>query len=108
MIYSHGPFVRRTKRRKGILVDIPGPYSLEWTWETAEERVTHVKEHPIAVATGITFVATPYIVGASIVAFAPPPFKPIGLAMLFPNPVADAAYFALGYSVGLKIEDMFM
>ncbi len=110
MIYPHRPFVVRPKRRKELRFDfdIPGPYSLEWSWETAEERVTHVKEHPIPVATGIAFVATPYVIGAGIVAFAPPPFKVIGAAMLIPNPVADVAYFGLGYSVGLKIEDMFM
>ncbi len=112
MIFSHGPFKLPKDRRlrissERVLIDIPGPYSLEWSWKTAEERVTHVKEHPIPVATGVAFVATPYVVGAGIVAFAPPPFKVIGAAMLVPNPVADVAYFGLGYSVGLKIEDMF-
>ncbi len=110
MIYSVRPFVRKPKRRKDLRFefDIPGPYTLEWSWETAEERVTHVKEHPIPVATGVAFAAAPYVFGAGIVAFAPPPFKVIGAAMLVPNPFADAAYFALGYSVGVRIEEMFM
>ena len=111
MMRFHRPFVINPKKRKldfSYQFDIPGPYSLEWSWETAEERVTHVKEHPIPVATGVAFVATPYVIGAGIVAFAPPPFKVIGVAMLVPNPFADAAYFALGYSVGVRIEETFM
>ena len=106
MIYPHRPF----KRRKGnrFVFDIPGPYSFEWSWDIAEERVTHVKEHPIPFLTGVAFVATPYAIGAGIAAFAPPPLKPIGLLMMVPNPIADPLYFSVGYSVGLKIEDMFM
>ncbi len=107
----HRPFVIDPKKRKrdfSFQFDIPGPHTLEWSWATVEERVTHVKEHPIPVATGVAFVAAPYVTGGLIVAFAPPPFKPLGALMLVPNPVADAAYFALGYSVGLRIEEMFM
>ncbi len=95
-------------REFSIQFDIPGPYTLEWSMETAEERVTRVQEHPIPVVTGVAFVAAPYVTGALIVAFAPPPYKPLGTLMLVPNPVADSFYFSLGYSVGLRIEEMFM
>jgi len=88
--------------------DIPGPYKLEWSVRTAEERVTHVQAHPIPIVTGAAFVAAPYVTGGLIMAFAPPPFKPLGALMLVPNPVADALYFSLGYSVGVQIEEMFM
>ncbi len=107
----HHPFVVKPKRPPrdfSFQFDIPGPYTLEWSLDTAEERVAHVQDHPIAVATGVAFVATPYVTGGLIVAFAPPPFKPLGALMLVPNPVADALYFSLGYSVGLRIEEMFM
>ena len=53
----------------------------------------------IPIATAITFVAVPYVIGGAIVLFAPPPFKPIGMAMLAPSPM-DAVYFAAGYWVG--------
>lgn len=56
---------------------------------------------------GSTFVAIPYIAGAAIVAFAPPQYKPLGIAMLAPNPVADAAYFAAGYWVGEQFVEVF-
>ncbi len=107
----HRPFVvkpMKVPRDFSFQFDIPGPYTLEWSMETAEERVTRVQEHPVAVATGVAFVATPYVTGALILAFAPPPYKPVGALMLVPNPVADALYFSLGYSVGLRIEEMFM
>lgn len=92
----------------GFSIDVPGPYRLEWRVKHARDRVRHVKEHPIPVVTGVAFVAAPYVVGASFVAFGPPPLKAVGVAMLVPNPIADVAYFAAGYAVGESIEDMFM
>ena len=56
-------------------------------------------EDLIPFAVGTTFVAIPYVVGGAIVLFAPPPMKPIGMAMLVPSPM-DAVYFAAGYYVG--------
>jgi len=56
------------------------------------------------VLTGAVFVGAPYVVGAGIVAFAPPVFKPLGLAMLVPSPM-DAVYFGAGYAVGSWIVD---
>lgn len=91
-----------------IVWDIPGPYKLEWSRETARDRISRrrqISSQVIPVATAVAFVATPYLVGATIVAIAPPPFKPIGVAMLVPNPLADAIYFGIGYSVGQDIQD---
>jgi len=59
----------------------------------------HVVRHTVPVLTGAAFVAAPYLVGATVVAFAPPWLKPIGVAMLIPSP-ADLAYFAAGYAAG--------
>ncbi len=62
---------------------------------------------PLPIAMGVAAVATPYLLGGAIVAFAPPPLKPIGAAMLFPNPAADAVWFGVGYKFGEEVEDWF-
>lgn len=90
-----------------LVWDIPGPYKLEWSKQTARDRISRrrdIARQAVPVGTGIAFVATPYLVGAAIVAFAPPPFKPLGVAMLVPSPM-DAVYFGIGYSVGQEIQD---
>ena len=90
----------------GFRFDLPGPYTFEWTVGTAKKRGRHAREHPIPVMTGLAFAAVPYAVGAGIVIFAPPWWKPVGASMLVPGP-SDPILFALGYSVGLTIEDRF-
>ena len=75
-----------------------------------EEAVSDVRSwipnEPVPLAFGITAVAVPYVAGAAIVAFAPPWWKPAGMAMLVPSPM-DAAYFSAGYSFGQQVEDWF-
>ncbi len=72
--------------------------------EEREEEVVQfygqVLTYAVPLATGIAFVAAPYIAGAAIVAFAPPWLKPVGVAMLVPNPV-DVAYFTAGVAAGV-------
>lgn len=54
----------------------------------------------VPVATGAIAVATPYIVGASLVYFGPTPYhKTLGASMMIPGP-QDLVYFAAGYYVG--------
>ena len=55
--------------------------------------------NPIPVAVGTAFVVTPYVVGAAIVVFGPPPLKPVGASMLIPGP-SDPILFAMGYYIG--------
>ncbi len=86
-----------------FVIDIPGPYMLEFSTDTAKDRFRTAKENPIPVATGLIFAGAPYAVGAAITLFAPPPLKPIGASMLIPGPT-DPILFALGYSVGQQIE----
>lgn len=98
---------RRNIFRDGIRVDIPGPYILEWHLKHARDRL--VKRRKIArevvpVATGVTFAAAPYVVGATIVAFAPPWWKPLGVSMMVPTGVGEAFWFTVGYGVGKKIQ----
>ncbi len=76
------------------------------SWPLFEEKDDEIVQfygdvvsHTVPIVTGLVFVATPYVVGATIVAFAPPWLKPIGVAMLIPSP-ADFAYFAIGYAAG--------
>jgi hypothetical protein len=96
--------------RGGFRFDLPGPYTLEWTLGTARERITRgiLLRHPepIPLLTGLAFAATPYVVGAAIVAFAPPWYKPIGLSMMVPGP-SDPLLFAAGFAVGQEIETIF-
>ncbi len=87
-----------------FVLDIPGPYMLEFSSSTARDRFRTAKENPIPVATGLIFAGIPYAVGAGIAIFAPPPLKPIGVSMLVPGPT-DPVLFALGYSVGQEFED---
>jgi hypothetical protein len=62
--------------------------------------------HTVPFAFGVAAVATPYIMGAALVAFGPPPAKAFGLGMLVPSPM-DAVYFSAGYSFGQQVEDFF-
>ncbi len=87
-----------------FVVDIPGPYMLEFSSDTAKDRFRTAYENPIPVATGLVFAGIPYAVGAAISVFAPPPLKPIGVSMLVPGPT-DPILFALGYSVGQNLEE---
>ena len=67
-----------------------------------------VPEPSIPLFTGLTAAAAPYVAGAALVAFAPnPAWKATGAAMLFPNPVADAVWFAAGYEFGVQVESLF-
>ncbi len=87
--------------------DLPGPYSIEWSPKTVRDRVHRKREvtrQAVPVAAGIAAAAAPYVVGATIVAFAPPWWKPIGVSMMVPTGVGEAAWFAAGYHVGSLVE----
>ena len=74
----------------------PSPMIPLWDRDDVEEvgsTIVHlhsVREEyvraAVPVLTGIAFAASYDLAGAAIVAFAPPPWKPIGLAMLAPGP----------------------
>lgn len=89
--------------------------SLPWvTWYNSSQtdsskwydEVSPDPETLIPLAFGAAFVAVPYVVGGAIVVFAPPPWKPVGLAMLAPSPM-DAVYFSAGYYVGEQFVEVF-
>ena len=110
MIYSHGPIrPLRRRRRNGFRfeLDIPGPYKLEWSPETARDRIQRRREisrEAIPVVTGIAAAAAPYVVGATIVAFAPPWWKPVGVSMMVPTGAGEVFWFGVGYYAGTQIE----
>ena len=87
-----------------VTLDIPGPYKLEWSSQTARERGRKTLQNPIPVATGLAFAGAPYVAGAAIVYFGPAPLKPVGASMLVPGP-SDPILFAMGYQAGKEIED---
>ena len=109
MTVFRSPSVSRFEKvDDGFTFDLPGPYTLSWRVSHARERVQlgrKVVRQSVPILTGVAFVAAPYVAGAAIVAFAPPWAKPVGAAMLVPNPVADALWFAIGYRVGQEIVD---
>jgi hypothetical protein len=92
----------------------PSPMIPLWDRDDVEEvgsTIVHlhsVREEyvraAVPVLTGIAFAASYDLAGAAIVAFAPPPWKPIGLAMLAPGP-SEAILFGVGYSVGSRIQE---
>ena len=91
----------------GFRVDLPGPYTLEWSPSTARNRVQRRREiarEVIPVATGIAFAAAPFVIGSAIVAFGPPWMKVAGLSMMVPTGVGEVFWFGVGYGVGTQIE----
>jgi len=100
---------RRPKLARGhpsFTFDIPGPMTLEWSSQTAVDRLEHTAENPIPVLTGVAFAAAPYVVGAVLVAWAPHPvIKAAGVSMMVPTGVGEAFWFSVGYGVGTQIED---
>jgi len=92
----------------GVLfsVDIPG-YTIEWSFATAHDRISRRREivrTGIPIFTGLAAAAAYDIAGLAVVAFAPPPLKPVGLAMIAPGPT-EPILFAGGYWFGTQIED---
>lgn len=63
-------------------------------------------DEPLPMIMGTAFLLAPYAVGAGVFIFAPPPFKPVGLAMMVPGP-SDPVMFALGYEFGEYLESQF-
>ena len=92
----------------------PSPMVNLWDYDDVAEVVStlhhlhSVREEnvraAVPVATGVAFAASYDLAGAAIVAFAPPPWKPIGLTMLAPGP-SEAILFGVGYAVGKRIQE---
>tara|TARA_Y100001968_G_C19275965_1_gene676740 strand:+ start:131 stop:496 length:366 start_codon:yes stop_codon:yes gene_type:complete len=111
MTYTEPHFSRRGKRPildrftlvegGGIQIDIPGPYIIEWSKRVKAERIRKA----VPVLAGVAAAAAPYAVGAAIVAYAPPPYKPIGVSMMIPTGAGEAFWFAVGYTAADRLQD---
>ena len=81
-----------------------GPSPMVPVWHNPETREFIQESEFIPVVSGLALAAAYDIAGLAVIAFAPPPFKPIGVAMVAPGP-SEAILFGVGYVAGTWFRD---